>query len=62
MYVVALDACVLFPNYLRDSILTLAEQELFRPIWSNAILGEVRRNVLAKRDVDPNAIDRTLAS
>lgn len=61
MHVAALDACVLFPNILRDSLLTLAEQDLFRPMWSTAILGEVRRNVLAKRDVDPAAIDRTPA-
>lgn len=60
MYPVALDACVLFPNVLRDSLLTLAERELFRPMWSNAILAELRRNVLAKRTVDPASIDRTL--
>lgn len=60
MFAVVLDACVLFPNFLRDTLLTLSEQELFRPPWSEAILAEVRRNVLAKRDVDPVAFDRTL--
>lgn len=60
MYVVVLDACVLFPNVLRDTLLSLAELELFQPLWSEEILDEVRRNVIAKRNVDPAAIDRTL--
>ncbi|MBG0815488.1 PIN domain-containing protein [Planomonospora sp. ID82291] len=60
MLVVVLDSSVLFPNTLRDVLLTLAENELYRPVWSSAILEEVRRNVLAKRRVAPAAFDRTL--
>lgn len=55
-----LDASVLFPNYLRDILLRLAEAELYRPLWSDAILSEVRRSVLARRAVDPARLDRTL--
>jgi hypothetical protein len=58
---VLLDASVLFPNVLRDTLLTLAEHDLYEPQWSTQILAEVRRNVIAKRPVAPAAIDRTLA-
>lgn len=60
-YSALLDASVLFPNYLRDTLLRLADAELYRPLWSEAILDEVRRSVLAQRpSVDPARLDRTL--
>jgi hypothetical protein len=34
---ILLDSSVLFPNVLRDTLLTLAEHELFEPQWSAAI-------------------------
>ncbi|HYS40426.1 MAG TPA: PIN domain-containing protein [Pseudonocardiaceae bacterium] len=37
------------------------EHDLFRPLWSEAIFDEIRRNVVAKRNVDPSAFDRTLS-
>ncbi|HET9074957.1 MAG TPA: PIN domain-containing protein [Solirubrobacteraceae bacterium] len=37
-----LDACTLFPASLRGVLLSVAEQEVFRPVWSEPILGEVQ--------------------
>ncbi|MFB9235496.1 PIN domain-containing protein [Plantactinospora siamensis] len=45
MIVAVLDACVLVPSVLADTLLRCAEQDLYRPIWTVAILEEVRRNL-----------------
>lgn len=42
---VVLDACVLYPPTLRDTLLRLAEAGLLQPYWSEAILDEVARNL-----------------
>lgn len=41
-----LDANVIIPAALRDTLLRAAEAALFRVYWSDAILGEVQRNLV----------------
>ena len=36
-----LDACVLVPIALADTLLRLAEAGLFRPLWSDRVLDEM---------------------
>ncbi len=56
--VYVLDACVLYPVVLRDLLLTLATLDAFEPRWSESIIDEMRRNVLADRpDIDPAQFD-----
>lgn len=43
---VVLDACVLIPGCLRDTLLRAAQAGLFRVQWSDEILREVRRSLL----------------
>lgn len=49
-YTVVLDACVLYPAPLRDLLLSLAEDGLFRARWSDSIHEEWIRNLLLNRD------------
>lgn len=54
MYAVVLDACVLVPTALCDTLLRLAEDGFYRPLWSEQILDEVEDAVLLLRpDLDP---------
>jgi predicted nucleic acid-binding protein len=51
--IVVLDACVLYPPSLRDLLLTLAALDAFDVRWSDQILDEVTRNVVADHpDID----------
>jgi predicted nucleic acid-binding protein len=60
--VVIYDACVLFPAPLRDLLLRLAERGLVQARWSDEILDECFRNILAKRaDLSMKALSRTRA-
>lgn len=49
---VVLDANVLYPFSLRDTLLRLAERELYVLAWSERILDEVARNLIADGRTD----------
>ena len=59
-FVVVYDACVLYPAPLRDLLIRLAVTGLVRARWTETILDECFRNVLANRpDLQPEALTRT---
>jgi len=49
---VVLDASVLYPASLRDTLLRVAEMGMYSPVWSDWILDEVRRNLVADHRID----------
>ncbi len=54
---------MLYPVVVRDLLLTAAALDLFVPIWSDTIIDEMRRNILADRsEVEPESIDRMIAA
>ncbi|MEL0256353.1 MAG: PIN domain-containing protein [Pontimonas sp.] len=42
MFSAVLDTSVIFPARLNDTLLSFAEQDLYRPLWSEEILNELR--------------------
>jgi predicted nucleic acid-binding protein len=55
--VAVLDACVLLPASLRDTLLRLAETpHLYIPKWSDRIWAEVTRNLESRRKLSPGKI------
>ena len=53
-----LDACVLYPFSLRDTLLRLAERELYDAHWSEAILDEMTRNLIANHVMPADSAHR----
>ncbi len=52
-FVVVLDACVLIPATLRDTLLRAVEKDMYRLHWSDEILDEVRRNLVKREMTSP---------
>ena len=55
-----LDTCVLYPAYLCDTLLRLAESESYRPLWSADVLTELRRNLIEQR-LDTDNVDHRIS-
>lgn len=61
-YTAVLDACVLYPAPLRDLLLNLATEGVFRARWTEKIHAEWTHNLLKKRpDLHPDKLARTVA-
>jgi predicted nucleic acid-binding protein len=62
-YTALLDACVLVPVTLADTLLRVAERELYRPLWSERILGEAADAVLdIHAELAPDVVARRFAA
>jgi hypothetical protein len=55
-----LDTCVLYPAYLCDTLLRLAEAEAYRPLWSADVLAELRRNLI-ERGIAADRVEHRIA-
>ena len=62
-YTALLDACVLVPITLADTLLRLAERDLYRPLWSERILAEAADAITeVHHDLPPELITKRVAA
>lgn len=62
-FIAVLDACVLYPAPLRDLLLSLADNGLYKPKWSAEIQDEWCRNLLLNRpDLKKEQLQLTVES
>lgn len=62
-HTVVLDACVLVPIALADTLLRIAEREIYRPLWSERIPDEAADSILEVHPaVDAQSIERRFAA
>jgi predicted nucleic acid-binding protein len=54
-----LDTCVLLKSYLCDTLLSIAEAGVYRPLWSPMVMTELECN-LARRGLDDKRIAHRL--
>ena len=59
MDAVLLDTCVLLKSYLCDTLLSIAEEGVYRPLWSDHVLAELQRN-LVKAGAKQEAVEHRL--
>lgn len=57
---VFLDTCVLYPIVLTDTLLRVAEQQVFRPYWSGDVMVELERNLGAVPQVGADGARRRI--
>ncbi|MFH9094537.1 hypothetical protein ACWGS5_25030 [Streptomyces albidoflavus] len=55
-FVVLYDACVLYPDTLRDLLVRVARTGLVRAGWTEAILDEVDRGIARNHQIPPEKL------